>query len=208
MSGSQPPAATPSAGAADPSMEDILASIRRILSEDEPAPAAAATPPLAEPEPPEEDDVLVLDASMEVAEAPSAAEGDDFNPPPLDPSMAAEPEPELAPVAPVTFEAPEPTPIELPPPMAEPAPVAPPRFVPDLMAPETTEAAASSVSGLMRTLASERLTRVYGGGPTIEDLVREELRPLLKHWLDANLPDLVERLVRAEIERVVRRAVP
>jgi cell pole-organizing protein PopZ len=38
--------------------------------------------------------------------------------------------------------------------------------------------------------------------------VREELRPLLKDWLDANLPPMVERLVRAEIERVVGRAVP
>ena len=39
---------------------------------------------------------------------------------------------------------------------------------------------------------------------TLEDLVREILRPMLKSWLDANLPRLVERLVRAEIERVSR----
>jgi len=39
---------------------------------------------------------------------------------------------------------------------------------------------------------------------TLEDLVREMLRPLLKTWLDDNLPDVVERLVRAEIERVSR----
>ena len=39
---------------------------------------------------------------------------------------------------------------------------------------------------------------------TLEDLVREMLRPLLKTWLDDNLPSLVERLVRAEIERVSR----
>jgi hypothetical protein len=49
---------------------------------------------------------------------------------------------------------------------------------------------------------------VRSGGPTIEDIVREELRALLKAWLDANLPPMVERLVRAEIERVVGRAVP
>ncbi len=59
----------------------------------------------------------------------------------------------------------------------------------------------------MRTL-TDRTTQVHSGGPTIEDLVREELRPLLKDWLDTNLPPLVERLVRAEIERVVGRAVP
>ena len=39
---------------------------------------------------------------------------------------------------------------------------------------------------------------------TLEDLVKEMLRPLLKTWLDDNLPNLVERLVRAEIERVSR----
>ena len=39
---------------------------------------------------------------------------------------------------------------------------------------------------------------------TLEDLVREMLRPMLKTWLDDNLPGLVERLVRAEIERVAR----
>ena len=38
--------------------------------------------------------------------------------------------------------------------------------------------------------------------------MRAELRPLMKEWLDANLPPMVERLVRAEIERVVGRAVP
>jgi cell pole-organizing protein PopZ len=40
---------------------------------------------------------------------------------------------------------------------------------------------------------------------TLEDLVREMLKPMLKAWLDANLPDMVERLVRAEIERLSRR---
>ena len=39
---------------------------------------------------------------------------------------------------------------------------------------------------------------------TLEDFVREMLRPMLKTWLDDNLPAMVERLVRAEIERVSR----
>jgi cell pole-organizing protein PopZ len=42
-------------------------------------------------------------------------------------------------------------------------------------------------------------------GRTVEELVSELIRPMLKTWLDDNLPGLVERLVRAEIERVTRR---
>ena len=40
--------------------------------------------------------------------------------------------------------------------------------------------------------------------PTLEDVVRETLRPMLKSWLDEHLPSLVERMVQAEIERVAR----
>lgn len=78
--------------------------------------------------------------------------------------------------------------------------------MPTLTSPETTMAAAGSVTNLVRALTSDRSTQVYSGGPTIADLVREEIRPLLKEWLDSNLPPLVERLVRAEIERVLSRA--
>ena len=77
--------------------------------------------------------------------------------------------------------------------------------VQSLMAPEAAASAAASVSALMRTLATERNTAVHRGGPTIEDLVREEMRPLVKDWLDTHLAPMVERLVRAEIERVVSR---
>ena len=45
----------------------------------------------------------------------------------------------------------------------------------------------------------------HSGGPTVEDMIRQELRPLLKAWLDAQLPELVERVVRAEIARIVER---
>jgi uncharacterized protein len=75
-----------------------------------------------------------------------------------------------------------------------------------IASPETTNAAAGSVTNLVRALTSDRSTQVYNSGPTIADLVREEMRPMLKAWLDANLPPLVERLVRVEIERVISRA--
>jgi uncharacterized protein len=182
-----PPAAAPAGG--DPSMEDILASIRRILSEDEAQPGEAKTAaaidetthetasPHAEPV---SDGVLVLDPSMMVAEpAPAAA----------------------------IVQTPEPEPL---PPVVEPVPPLMP-FTPNtqgLVAPEAAAAAVASVGALVRTLTAERSMQVHTGGPTIEDIVREELRPLLKQWLDTNLPPMVERLVRTEIERVVGRAVP
>ena len=66
-------------------------------------------------------------------------------------------------------------------------------------------AATAAVGQLLRAVSSERGATVTRGGPSIEDVVREELRPLLKAWLDAHLPATVERLVRAEIERVMAR---
>ena len=76
---------------------------------------------------------------------------------------------------------------------------------PGLIAPETEAAVASTMGGLLRTLGEH--VPVHRGGPTIEDIVREEMRPMLKQWLDTHLQALVERQVRAEIERIVGRAV-
>ena len=59
----------------------------------------------------------------------------------------------------------------------------------------------SAVNSAFNTLAQTVLVQ---NGRTLEDLVREMLRPMLKVWLDDNLPSMVERLVRAEIERVSR----
>jgi cell pole-organizing protein PopZ len=170
-------------------MEDILSSIRRILAEEEgippatPSAAAPASAPASIQAPPATgiaDGVLQLDASMMLPD-PIAMPA----PPPPPPAPAEE--------------------ISVPPEIVPPPPfsVTPPSSA-ILMAPEAAAAAATSVGSLVRTLAAERATQVYGGGPTIEDMVRGELRPLLKQWLDDNLPGLVERLVKAEIERVSR----
>jgi hypothetical protein len=59
----------------------------------------------------------------------------------------------------------------------------------------------AAVDSAFNTLAHTVLVQ---NARTLEDLVREMLRPMLKTWLDDNLPSLVERLVRAEIERVSR----
>jgi uncharacterized protein len=283
------PAAVPARGtdgaAPDPSMEEILASIRRILNEDEPVGGAGEAP---EEESPSDDDVLVLDRSMLVsapgsdaaspeAERPAAvqpaalraAEPEavrvEADEPEVDRAEADEPEvhrpevhaPEAKQLEAVHAEAvhgeanhaealhaesahvanePAETNVEaMAEPVAEPdfqtlispepavaSPFAPPADVvhapppPEaspgldraLVGAATAAATASSVDGLIRALAANKATQVFRGGPTIEDLVREELRMLLKGWLEDNLPQLVERLVRAEIERLVGRAVP
>jgi len=66
-----------------------------------------------------------------------------------------------------------------------------------LLSHETTAAVDSAFNALAQTV-------LVHNARTLEDLVREMLRPLLKSWLDDNLPSMVERLVRAEIERVSR----
>ena len=175
-------------------MEEILASIRRILNEDD-------EPPPGEPGAAAEDDVLVLEESMlvqptgplteDTTPVPDTFASDTFAPPAASPDLASIPF--------MKMEAPTPTP--------HPVATEPPESGPDLVAPEAAAAAAFSVGSLVRTLAAGRATQVYTGGPTLEDIVRSELRPLMKEWLDANLPPMVERLVRAEIEKVVGRGL-
>lgn len=64
-----------------------------------------------------------------------------------------------------------------------------------------SEAASEAVAASFARLAS--LPSGDGAGPALDDLVRDALRPMLQAWLDEHLPELVERLVRAEIARVV-----
>jgi cell pole-organizing protein PopZ len=174
-------------------MEDILASIRRILNEDEaPAPDAAAAAPTAAEAPAEAAPPVALPVGIPlpepVAAPPATPSGDEpllLTEDMMVTAAAAAPPAAVAPPA--------------PPPMALPAD--------SLLAPAVAAAATASVGQLLRTVASERGSSVYRGGPSIEDVVREELRPLLKAWLDQHLPGIVERLVRAEIERVAGRAL-
>jgi cell pole-organizing protein PopZ len=64
-----------------------------------------------------------------------------------------------------------------------------------------SSATSAAVDSAFNALAQTVLVQ---NARTLEDLVREMLRPMLKTWLDDNLPGMVERLVRAEIERVAR----
>ena len=175
----------PSGAAADPSMDDILASIRRILDEE----GAKAEPEGAEP-----GEVLDLDRSMMLQQT----------------DKAAEVEPRRLVVGTNEAAKPAATPAsEASPGSGKERVVAGPerndKASDRMVAPEAEAAAAASVGSLMQALANERNVATHRGGPTIEDLVREEMRPMLKAWLDSHLAPLVERLVRAEIERVVNR---
>jgi uncharacterized protein len=213
------------ARAQEPSMEEILASIRRIIADDDASKTAqrAPEPPGAEALPPPAPPPPV----QQVYAAPP--------PPPPPPRI----EPELPPVVeePVSFEQetvadqaadildltesmtamPEPEPAPAPqfrtidgnsdvdfkdasePPPAPFAP-APQRGHDDqarLISGPTSAAVDSAFNALAQTVLSQNAR-------TLEDLVREMLRPMLKSWLDDNLPGMVERMVRAEIERVSR----
>jgi cell pole-organizing protein PopZ len=76
-----------------------------------------------------------------------------------------------------------------------------------LLATETTAAAVGTLSGLVAAVDRAHGGSVLGdGNRTIEDLVKEVMRPMVKAWLDENLPSLTERLVRREIERLARHA--
>jgi cell pole-organizing protein PopZ len=167
----------------EPTMEEILASIRRIISEDD-APAEAAAPApepelLAE-EAPAEDDVLELTDPIDPP-APVESMGD------ID-VYSPEPEPEPAPPPP-------------PPPLPEPAPAS--AFSRDEVADNLVgDHAAGLAASAFGSLSSALL--MPKDGRTLEDVVRELLRPLLKEWLDQNLPRIVETKVEEEVHRIAR----
>jgi len=177
--------------AQEPSMEEILASIRRIIADDQATKPADALP---EPEP---DDVLDLAEVAQPVARPRVVVPEP-EPEPLDfdaldfdaPAFEPKPEPVIA--------APAPPPPAPPQPVVQAAQPREPEPEPEALVSPATDA---SVSGAFNLLAHTVLTQ---NARTLEDLVKEMLRPMLKSWLDDNLPAVVERLVRAEIERVSR----
>jgi hypothetical protein len=75
----------------------------------------------------------------------------------------------------------------------------------------TIAASAAVLSGLQQPAPQARPAQslpLGNGAVTLEDLVRSELRPLLRQWLDSNLPAIVERLVQREIQRITRSVDP
>ncbi len=197
----------------EPSMEEILASIRRIISEDgeeadgqEPEAAAAEGSDGAAPEEePADDDVLELtDIVEEDSEVVDLA--DEQEKAVVEEPAAADEELELADtIGPDGAEEPA----------AEPAPEESPQVEDGaadgaepagdgLMSEDKADASADAFANLLGAMSAA--TPVGAEGRTLEDIVKALMRPLLKEWLDANLPHLVDRIVREEIERVVGRA--
>jgi uncharacterized protein len=233
----------------EPSMEEILASIRRIIADDEAKPAAAEKPtspvapakpekpaaaappakppamndippsaipaaPAAKAPPPaplppapapaasnSQDDIDALLNGLDEATTPEEIrpplpDGDVLEltdemalPDPPQPSFKkVEPTDDLEFTEAAARAAPRKTAFELPP--AEAAP-------PQILSRSTVSAVESAFNSLAHTVLSNNAR-------TLEDLVKEMLRPMLKSWLDDNLPGLVERIVKAEIERVSR----
>jgi cell pole-organizing protein PopZ len=190
----------------EPSMEEILASIRRIIADDEVKPAEDAAPEPApaavvEPAAPDVDeDVLDLGAEAALVTAPAPQPE---APPPEPEHIDSDidfldipgPTPELAQQAPATpVQAFVPAPEYAP---NQPAFVAPSFDMAQLLSDQTSSAVTSAFGQLAHTVLSNNAR-------TLEDLVKDMLKPMLKTWLDDNLPTMVERLVRAEIERVAR----
>lgn len=172
----------------EPSMEEILASIRRIIADDtggETPPAAAPAPEPAPPSPPPpvEDDLDVLDLATVAQPEPVPADDIEFR---------AIEEPLL--VLPKTPE-PDPEPVQAAPFVVPPSRPVPPPPAESLLSPETNTVVASQFDALGSAILSQNAR-------TLDDLVKDMLKPMLKSWLDQNLPGIVERLVRAEIERV------
>jgi len=201
--------------AQEPTMEEILASIRRIISEDdapaETAPVAAAPEPESAPEPepgpappalmdetpsvqePEasEEDVLEL---TDTYEAPAAESIGDLDLSPAEPEpFPAEPVSESVFAPPAEVQTPEPS-------------VPTPNYD-SLVGDSAAASAASAFAGLASTLKKpEPMEPSTPSGPTLDELARSLLRPMLKEWLDANLPGIVEAQVRKEVERIARSA--
>lgn len=171
----------------EPSMEEILASIRQIISEDGGnGEAAAPDAPVAEISPPAHAPAPMMSVAppAEVAR-PQPVEA---APPPFAASPSAMPSPTQKEPAPMPFAAASPAP--------QAAPAAPANDA-RLLSPDSDAVVSGAFSALAHTILAQNAR-------TLEDLVCEMLRPMLKDWLDDNLPPLVERMVGEEIHRVSR----
>lgn len=220
------------AASAEPSMEEILASIRRIIADEPDGKEAAAPKPssakAAAPKPevetmakPALEDEHISEEDLDKLFAQSNDDEPEMDVDDADDVDDEEPDVlELADVATVD----EMDALELveglkddeaevafaesvpePPRRVEPAKTESPRdrSIPEA-SPEEPLVSASASATVQSAFGQLSHTVLAANARTLDDLVKEMLRPMLRAWLDENLPVIVERLVRAEIERVSR----
>jgi uncharacterized protein len=183
----------------EPTMEEILASIRRIISEEDrpadsdsevldlqpppPPPVEAKAPPKSEPAPERTPPSRIFDEPDDPP--PSRPLEDDLMI--VEREVEFEPEPEPAPA-----------------PAPRPQPAAPQgEWRPMQQETLTSEPVAHHAAGSLSRLMGSMLV---SSGATLDDVVRELMKPMLKEWLDANLSAIVEAEVAKEIDRIRRMA--
>ena len=208
----------PKAQGQEPTMEEILASIRRIISENDDPNAAAAKPVAPASRPQAADDGVLeltdmVGADGKVVNLAAAKDAPSVNipePPAKEelPTMA-DSTPESAPT-PQAADMPADD-VELS--ASEPVASRDADSGEPLVGTATAAASTAAFAVLAQQLGRKEEVGAraagslsIGSGRTLEDLVKEMLRPMLSDWLDANLPSLVERMVKREIERIVRRS--
>src|SRR6218665_1693478 len=198
----------------DPSIEEILESIRQIINEDGDAPAqggadlrpqapAAEKPGVLQSAPPPMDDDEPLDLTMDDAPADDAFDrggvldltdkvesianaeemlGEDLMNPEYDPDPP--PQIDLQEAPPMTMDSDD-----------------------SLLSDRTADAATNEMAKLLAgNVAIERDEPARVGRVTLEVLARALMRPLIKTWLDENLPRVIDRVVTRELEKLARRA--
>ncbi len=155
----------------DPSIEEILASIRQIISDDEPESVEATEDVDSTPDPEPEEDIEEEDDVFELTK-----------------DMEEESEDELEEDVNIDF-------------MAQ-----------DNEEPEEsetdifTETAASATAGAFSKLTENVALSHYSDNITLEEIVKDMLRPMLREWIDSNMPRLVKVLVEKELEKLARHA--
>lgn len=192
----------------DPSIEEILESIRHMINEEDEAPAAPAPerklealslPPeepedhgaplelTAAAEEPQDDLSGVINLTDKVENLSRAEEnlGEDLMNPAYDPDPRPQidlQEPQMTQMAPIDQDE-------------------------SLLSEKTADAAAAEMAKLLaNNVAIERDEPGRVGHVTLEDIARDLMRPLIKTWLDENLPRVIERVVTRELEKIARRA--
>jgi len=181
----------------EPSIEEILESIRQIISEDSEEPQAKPAPE-AKPEPVKE--AVIAPVPLSLKPEPSPKYEPTLKPEPPAKPVVNKPTPldltdKVAPGLPVTIE------------MMD-SPMTDKEKASSLMSPETATAVTDSLSKILASnVAIETEKSNPAGKVTLEEMTRDLMKPLIKTWLDQNLPAIIEKAVQKEVEKLSRRVM-